>query len=174
MFNAEATYTDWWKNDPFYNGHALVVAAFASQAISVMEASADHIFDLWEAENADAPIPTDAEFIAWIAENIPAPQLVSDTSEDAQLARKFRKVQLASWQFWLGVPKADRADQTADVSQYPLPPLMTPIADGDVPAETYIEALNRMASELWWNTLVEFYREYNEPDDGDDDDGDDE
>jgi len=150
---------NWWAQDPFYTGHALYLSAFITQIVMIIEDYMDALNEQWEQEGITRELPLDAAFVEWLAAHVPPPLLVATDDDDSRFVRKMRQLQFASWNFWLALPSVDATSSEVKVQAFRTCESLTRIPDTETGAETYIEALNRLARDVWHNYLCSAYEE---------------
>ncbi len=150
----------WWGNDSYYLGHAQYIGIMMKGIIETMEVMFDNLSDQWEEQGSDRELPDGAEFAAWVLTHVPRPTLTLRDDADAQLTRKFRHFQFAEWSFSIALPDVDPNRSDVHRSRWPLCELVTPIAESQsVTIEQYVDVLNRLAEELWYNQLYAYAHE---------------
>ena len=157
---SQPPYEQWWANDPYYLGHAQFIGIVSKAIIETIEMVFDNIQDQWDEQHAEHELVSGPEFALWVYQHVPRPTLVLREDSDAKLTRQFRNFQPATWHFYFAMPDIDPTRDSVHQSQYPLCELYTPIAHSDtVSIEQYVEILNRLAAELWYNQCLSLYQE---------------
>jgi hypothetical protein len=160
---SQPPFEPWWANDPYYLGHAQFIGIVSKAIIETVEVLFDNMADQWDEQGSDRELPDGAELAAWLYEHVPRPTLTLREDSDAKLTRQFRNFQFAEWHFSIALPDVDPTVQTVHLSRWPLCELVTPIAESETATiEQYVDVLNRLATELWYNQLHAYANESDE------------
>lgn len=157
---SQPPFASWWADDGYYLRHAQFIGIVMKSVIETIEMVFDNLSDQWDEQGSERELPDGAEFAAWLYEHVPRPSLTLREDSDAHLTRQFRNFQFAEWHFWIALPDVDASQQTIHQSRWPLCELLTPVAQSEtVTIEQYVDVLNRLASELWYNQLHAYANE---------------
>ena len=157
---SQPPFPTWWAEDPYYLGHAQFVGIVSKAIIETIEVLFDNLADQWDEQGHDRDLPDGLEFALWVQEHVPRPTLVLREDSDAHLTRQFRNFQFATWNFAIALPDVDPNVLTVHRTHWPLCELVTPVAQStSVTIEQYVDVLNRLAAELWYNQLHAYAHE---------------
>jgi hypothetical protein len=156
---SQPQHSPWWASDAYYLQHAQFIGIIAKGIIETIEVLFDGLQDQWDEQGLDHELPEGAAFALWVWEHVPRPTLILRDDGDAQITRQFRNFQFGEWHFWIALPDIDPHGDVKR-TRFPLCELVTPIAQSEqVTIEQYVDVLNRLSQELWYNLLHSYYHE---------------